>query len=320
MKELILLTMVLLISSYAIASQDTVKVQKTEKTPDTTQVKILDKSVITVIEGKNGTQVKIGDEGIEIITDETGDTTKIKIGKRIFRVDGKNNQKNPENEKSDVTELKPHKSKSSGSFNAHWAGLEFGVNLFHQADYSLYNGNEFMELIPGKSITFNLNFAEWAFKNERKTFGVVTGMGLSSCDYAFDRDITIAKESDNGKIVPVAINPDGLKKTKLNVLYLTAPLLLEIKTPLKMGSSRLYLSGGVIGGLNIASHTKIKYRNDKEKSRGNFNLNPFKYELTGRIGFGDFCIFANYGLSPLFKDSKGPELYPLTVGFTFLNF
>jgi hypothetical protein len=96
--------------------------------------------------------------------------------------------------------------------------------------------------------------------------------------------------------------------------------MLEIKTPLRMGSSKLYIAGGVIGGLHIGSHTKIKYKNDKEKARGNFNLNPFKYELTGRIGFGDFCVFANYGMSPLFKDGKGPELYPLTVGISFPNF
>ena len=210
--------------------------------------------------------------------------------------------------------------KNYGSFAAHWAGLEFGTNMMHKTNYDLYNGDEFFDLIPGKSITFNLNFAEWAFKNERKTFAVVTGLGLSSNDYAFDEPITIVKESGSGKIVPTSLDPDGLKKSKLNVLYLTAPLMLEIKTPLRMGSSRLYLAGGVIGGLNIGSHTKIKYKNDKEKERGNFNLNPFKYELTGRIGFGDFCIFANYGMTSLFKDNKGPELYPLTIGFAFPNF
>jgi hypothetical protein len=148
---------------------------------------------------------------------------------------------------------------------------------------------------------------------------VVTGLGLSSNDYTFDRPLTIAKESENGKIIPVSLDPEGLKKSKLNVWYLTAPMMLEIKTPLRMGNQRLYLAGGVIGGLNIGSHTKVKYKNDKDKSKGNFNLSPFKYELTGRIGFGDFCIFANYGMSPLFKDLKGPVLKPITIGFSFPN-
>ena len=95
--------------------------------------------------------------------------------------------------------------------------------------------------------------------------------------------------------------------------------MLEVKTPLRMGGSRLYLAGGVIGGINLGAHTKYKYNKDKEKYRSNFNLSPFKYELTGRIGFGDFCVFANYSLSPLFKDGKGPELYPLMIGISFPN-
>jgi hypothetical protein len=123
----------------------------------------------------------------------------------------------------------------------------------------------------------------------------------------------------NGIVVPVSLDPEGLKKTKLNVTYLTAPLMLELKTPLRMGHSRLYLAGGVIGGVNIGSHTKYKYRNDKEKSRSNFNLNQFKYDITGRIGFGDFCIFVNYGMTPLFKEGRGPELHPVTFGFSFPN-
>ncbi|MDD4109262.1 MAG: outer membrane beta-barrel protein, partial [Prolixibacteraceae bacterium] len=115
------------------------------------------------------------------------------------------------------------------------------------------------------------------------------------------------------------LDPEGLKKSKLNISYITAPLLLEVKTPLRMGTSNLYISGGVIGGLNIGSHTKYKYKNDKEKARSNFNLNQFKYDLTGRIGIGDFCVFVNYGMTPLFKNNQGPELFPVTFGFSFPN-
>jgi hypothetical protein len=187
----------------------------------------------------------------------------------------------------------------------------------------MYNSSlgygEFFDLIPGKSLTWNLNFAEWAFKNEANNFALVTGLGFSFSDYTFDRTITIEKENGDGRIVPVGLNPEGLKKSKLNVTYLTAPLMLEVKTPLRMGGSRLYIAGGVIGGLNIGSHTKYKYQKDKEKFRSNYHLNPFKYELTGRLGFGDFCLFANYSLSPLFKDGKGPELYPLMIGISFPN-
>jgi hypothetical protein len=275
------------------------------------------KNVVTVVDGHNGTHVKVGnDRGVEVITDDWGDTTHIRIGRRTFKViDGHNG--------TYVRMDKEPKYKNwNGHFNPHWAGVEIGMNMFHQTDYQMYAGEgygDFFDLIPGKSLTWNFNFAEWAFKNERNNFGLVTGLGFSFSDYTFDQSITIEKENGDGMIIPAQLDPNGLKKSKLTMSYLTAPLLLEVKTPLRMGGSRLYLAGGVIGGLNIGSHTKYKYRKDKEKTRSNYHLNPFKYELTGRFGFGDFCVFANYSLSPLFKDGKGPELYPLMIGISFPN-
>lgn len=287
---------------------------------DTTDVKVMKKNVVTVIEEEGKTQVKVGnDHGVEVITDDWGDTTHIRVGRRTFKViEGGNG--------TYVRIDKEERQKQwTGSFNPHWAGLEFGMNMFHKSDYSAYTNIEpavpenFMDLHYGKSVTVNLNFAEWAFKNEAQNFGLVTGLGFSFMDFTFDRDITIAKQENTGLLIPVSLDPEGLKKTKLNVTYLTAPLMLELKTPLRMGSSRLYLAAGVIGGVNIGSHTKYKYPNDKEKSRSNFNLNPFKYDLTGRIGFGDFCVFVNYGMTPMFKENLGPELHPVTFGFSFPN-
>lgn len=281
---------------------------------DTTEVKMMKKNVVTVVENENGTKVKVGnDRGVEVITDDWGDTTHIRIGRRTFDVvEGWNG--------THVNVSKePREKHWTGSFNPHWAGLEVGMNMFHSTDYMLYGGDEFFDLIPGKSLTWNLNFAEWAFTNDNNNFGLVTGLGFSFSDYTFDRAITIEKENGDGMIVPVPLDPNGLKKSKLTMTYITAPLMLEIKTPLRMGGSRLYIAGGVIGGVNIGSHTKYKYRKDKEKFRSNFNINTFKYELTGRIGFGDFCIFANYSMTPLFSDGKGPELYPLMIGISFPN-
>lgn len=283
---------------------------------DTTEIKVMKKNVVTVTDSDEKVHVKVGnDRGIEVITDEWGDTTQIRLGRRSFKVIEGDNGTYVKVDK----EIR--KKNWSGSFNAHWAGLEVGMNMMYETDYSLYAGDpnpEFFELNPGKSLSWNLNFAEWAFKNERKTFGVVTGMGISFNDYTFDLPITIEKENGFGMIVPVPL--ENIEKSKLHVNYLTAPLMLEIKTPLRMGSSRLYLAGGVIGGLYLGSHTKYKLNNNnKEKFKSNYHINQWKYDITGRVGFGDFCIFANYSMTSLFKDGKGPELHPLMIGISFPN-
>ncbi len=296
---------------------------------DTTQVKVLKKNVVTVVEDDEKVQVKLGeDRGIEVVTDEWGDTTHIRIGRRTFKVIEGNNGTYVKVEKEN------NYHRWSRHFNPHWAGLEMGINVMTNSDYSMYNFNQmdydgpedFMELNPGKSMSWNLNVAEFAFTNEKKTFGVVTGLGFSFNDYAFDeRRVTIEKNNETGMIVPVMVpendnNGNLIKKSKLHVNYITAPLLLEVKTPLRMGSSRMYLSGGVIGSLYLGAHTKYKYNDgDKVKSDSSFNINQWKYELTGRIHFGDFSVFANYSMTPLFKSGKGPEVYPLMIGITFPN-
>jgi hypothetical protein len=282
---------------------------------DTTKVGTKNKNVVTVIENGEKVQVKVGNEkGVEVITDEWGDTTHIRIGRRTFDV-----VEDWEGTRISVNK-EPRDRKWTGSFNPHWAGLEVGMNLFHETDYSMYGGDEFFSLIPGKSLSWNINFMEWAFKNERNNFGLVTGLGFRFSDYRFDEQITIEKENNNGMIVPVSLDElDNFNKSKLTISYLSAPLMLEVKTPLRMGHSRLYLAGGVIGSLHLGSHTKFKYNGNKEKSRSNFNINQFSWDITGRIGFGDFCVFANYSMTPLFQDGKGPELYPLMVGISFPN-
>jgi len=280
---------------------------------DTTKVKVLDKNVVSVVEDGNGTRVKVGEKsGVEVITDDWGDTTKVRIGSRTFKViddwDGTHIR----------VERDWDRKKWTGHFNAHWAGIEWGVNIFQDVDYSMYGGYEFMELHHGKSITFNLNLMEWAFRNDANNFALVTGAGFSFMDFAFDNPISI--EVIDGRIEPFDLpDPGGVKKTKLNVSYLTVPLMLELKTPFRLNHTRVYLAGGVIGGLHLGSHTKYKYKRDKYKDKSNFKVNQLKYDITGRLGIGDFCIFANYSMTPLFRNNKGPELHPLTIGVSFPN-
>jgi hypothetical protein len=282
---------------------------------DTTAVKVLKKNVVTVVDGNDHVQVVVGnDKGIEVVTDEWGDTTKIRIGRRTFKVvDGWNG--------TSIKVDKEEKNDYRRHFNPHWAGIEVGMNMFSSTDYSMYSSEsgEFFDLIPGKSLTWDFNFAEWAFSNKRNNLAVVTGLGISFSDYRFDQAITIEKD-ENGIITPVSLDEyDNLKKSKLTMSYLNVPLLLEVKTPLRMGHSHLYLAGGAIGGLHLGSHTKYKYGGNKEKARGNFNLTQFKCDLTGRVGFGDFCVFVNYGLTPLFQDGEGPKLCPMMIGVSFPN-
>lgn len=286
------------------------------KAQDTTKVQSGDQNIVTVVEDSTGTHVKIGsDSGIEVISKDKNDTLHIRIGKKVFDVI----------EKGNSTEIKtsgdtPMKEKHKDKFNGHWGGVELGFNIFHTTDYSIYDGlgyNDFFDINYGKSTTFNLNIAELAFSNERNILGLMTGLGFSFENFRFDKENAIIKDKSSGMVIPLPLQDPG--KAKLVVSYLTVPLILEIATPLKLKSEHLTVGAGIIGGLNIGSHTKIKYPDSKDKDHSNFSLNPLKYSLTGRLGFGDLCLFANYGMSSMFKEGKGPGLKTVTVGLAFPN-
>ena len=200
------------------------------------------------------------------------------------------------------------------------AGIDLGVNGFADEDYSMYGGNEFMELNQPKSLEVNINFWEYniGLQKNRNNIGLVTGMGLSYNNYKFDNPYTIEKV--DGIIEPVTLDADNYEKSKLTVTYLTIPLMMEFQIPVNDHSNKLFLSGGIEGSLNIGSHTKVKWDGKKEKERGGFNINPFQYAAVCRVGLKDISLYASYNLNPLFKDDKGPVLTPFTIGISFINF
>jgi len=212
-----------------------------------------------------------------------------------------------------------HRKDNPDKFNGHWEGVEFGFNAFDKPNYSMYNSadKDFMSLNQGKSMEFDLNFYELNIGLAKSYVGLVSGMGLSFNNYRFDNPYTLQK----GQFMtePVSLNPENLSKTKLVVTYLNVPILLEFQIPVNQNEGRLFINTGLIGGVKIGSHTKVKYGDNKDKDRSGFNLNSFKYAATARIGYKDICLFANYSLTPLFQSGKGPELTPFTIGISFLN-
>lgn len=287
---------------------------------DKTKVGILGKNIVSVEENIEKTHVKVGN-AIEVVDKNFDDTTKIRIGKKELEVveNGNRTQVNWVDSKDydwDDWDF----DKKHNPFNGHWAGLDIGVNGFVDEDYSMYGGNEFMDLNQPKSLEVNLNFLEYniGFQKNKDNIGLVTGMGLSYNNYKFDNPITI--DNVNGIIQPIAIDDHNLKRTKLTAVYLTIPLMLEFQIPVNDHTDRIFLAAGMVGGLNIGSHTKVKWKGEKQKDKGGFNLNPFKYAAIVKLGFDHINLYATYNFSPLFDDGKGPELTPFSIGLSFINF
>ncbi|WP_346862687.1 outer membrane beta-barrel protein [uncultured Draconibacterium sp.] len=215
--------------------------------------------------------------------------------------------------------LTPYKTKFSG----HYAGIDFGFNMLVNTDYSAYD-SEFLEndIFRSNSAYFNIVQQSIGLQKHRNTLGLVTGLGLHLQSYRLDDNTSIYID-ENDVVQPQYLYYDQNQKSKLALVSLTIPLLMEWQIPVNHYDNRVYISAGLMGSLRLGSHTKIKYKTDqKEKLKvdDHFSIQPFTYSLMIRTGYRWFNVFASYDLMPLFKKEKGPELTPFTVGITLLRF
>lgn len=207
-------------------------------------------------------------------------------------------------------------------FNGHWGGVDLGINSYLNADNTLDlpEGAEFLELKIPNSLVVNLNLFEANFPIIGEHFGLVSGVGFEFNNYKFKNSNFLRK--DSGMIVGEDAGFEFIK-SKLSCTYFKIPLLLEFQTNSGTNRKSFHITAGAAFGVRIGAHSKYKYEfegaNVKRKSRNDHYLNPYRAEAIFKIGWNNINIFAQYSLLPLFEEGKGPELYPISVGLTLVN-
>lgn len=278
-------------------------------------------------------KVKVG--GIKVEVYEGDDSVRVIVGDREVRVDDDGNVRYYRNKKR--------------KFNGHWAGFELGLNGYLNTDgnQSFPPEYEYMDLRMTKSIAVNVNFFEQNVAlSKNQKWGFITGLGLEWHNYRFSRNTRL--NSDSSFLIGYIDQGISIRKTKLTTLHLTVPVLFEFQTNHRHKKNSFHIGAGVVAGARLSSHTK-KYYNElnkdfevtryntasgnyeteflanspghsKGKTFDDFFLQPFKFDATVRIGWGFINLFGTYSINQMFQKDKGPELYPWTIGITFLNF
>ncbi|HRW61897.1 MAG TPA: outer membrane beta-barrel protein [Bacteroidales bacterium] len=205
-------------------------------------------------------------------------------------------------------------------FKGSWSGFSVGLSNLADKNFSISRptADQYLDLNTGKSWNMNLNFAQYSINFINNKFGMVTGLGLEWNYYRFDNENSIQENPATGEIEIRTLDPAwNIEKSKFSTTYVTVPLLLEVHTSSSQ-SRGLVFSAGAIGGVKLGSNTKIIYKENgdtkKDKTKDDFNLSPFRYGVTARIGVGDWLIYGVYYFTPLFEKDKGAELYPFSVG------
>lgn len=295
------------VSNIKYVSHDNLEVKKnsTSKTANVISIGGNNGSEVAIEVNTNGdsTKVKLGNLAIAV---KEGEQTEVRIGRNNLIVD-------------EDGKVQFFKNKKRNTFNGHWAGLYIGVNGFLTPDGKLDPPApyDYMSLRLGKSTNVQLNLFEQNFKVSQNA-GFITGLGLEWRNYRFDQN-NLALNGNAATFQGTLMTDENYKKSKLLVTYLNVPLLFELQTNRFTNHSSFHISGGIVSGLRIGSHSKIKFANSnggnqKSKDRDDFYLNPLKFDAMALLGWGDLNLYASYGLNDMFKSGKGPELRPFSIG------
>ena len=122
--------------------------------------------------------------------------------------------------------------------------------------------------------------------------------------------------------ITFTVIPDAIsyKKSKLGLTYLDFPMELRLIT-----KSKFRASVGVKLGYLLDAKTKFKGDNlagdqIKLKTKQVDNVDKFRFGPTIRFGYNWFQVVGYFSVTQIFDKGLGPDLYPISVGFTFMPF
>lgn len=202
------------------------------------------------------------------------------------------------------------RSKVKWSFGA--GHMEFGFNALVKESYSGYpdNLNNFMSLRLSKSIHFAfrplmLTASINKYSRSKARWDISTGLKITNNDLTFSDNITLQKQ--DGRIMPVELDK-AYKKSKLAVTQLGFPLTIGYThRPSNLGFS-------VTLNNDLLLNARTKYKRPKTKQPVSF-VRSFSNSIQVTMTYKNFGIYADYALSPLFKDNMGVQTRIVSFGF-----
>jgi hypothetical protein len=186
-------------------------------------------------------------------------------------------------------------------------------NFFPKKDFGLYLGVNGMLNNGTVSANHRYQLKEWKSRYIAMSFRKnLTLIKTSKADLALSYGPELAIYNYRFLNSNVVLNKNGqttfedagfsTKKSKLVIPYLSFPVLVNFG--FKKSGVRIGIGG--YAGYRIGAHTKVKSEEgNKEKIKNNYNLNNFKFGLTGEVGKKNgISVFARYDLNKLFKSSQ----------------
>ncbi len=176
-----------------------------------------------------------------------------------------------------------------------------------------------------KSVNVNIWFFMQRLNLIKHYVNLKYGLGLELNNYRFTSPVSFKKAGANPYDLSQIIDHPfvfrdsiSFSKDKLAADYVTVPLMLNFRTNPNSRNKGLSFSTGVSVGYLYSSRNKQKSgERGKERNRGNYNLQTWKFSYIGELGLGPVHLYGSYSPNSIFE--KGLNLMPYSVGIRLSN-
>ncbi|HEY0056191.1 MAG TPA: porin family protein [Pedobacter sp.] len=212
----------------------------------------------------------------------------------------------------DTVKIDTIKPSSKFSVQLTFARIDLGLAKFtDNGSFTLSPATQLLETITFKTHNFGFEFFQMGYRFNHY-FKVYLGSGIDWTHMRFKKDITI--QPDKPKFEPVEESVD-FEKNRFSSTYLRIPLAFQLRTKDDRKGNKVHFVFGPEVGFLINGKTKqVSDERGKQKVKDDFNLNPFRYGASARLGYGSFGVYVKYYDTDVFADNQGPQ------GFKNMNF
>ncbi len=271
-----------------------------------------------------------------------GDTTKttrnadtIRIGGMIIIKRGGNENKRG----TSITIGNKRKQRHTNISTASWI-IDLGfANYFDKTDYNAATTERYIINKPGsaalgendfkpktgKSVNVNIWFFMQRINLIKHYVNLKYGLGLELNNYRFKSNISFNEGGSNPynslqNIAHPFVFKDSIafSKNKLAADYATIPFMINFRTHPNSSKKGISLSAGVSAGYLYSSRNKqISDERGKEKNRGDYDVQKWKFSYIAELGLGPARLYGSYSPKSIFEN--GLNWKPYNVGIRLSN-
>jgi len=176
-----------------------------------------------------------------------------------------------------------------------------------------------------KSVNVNVWFFMQRMNLVKHYINLKYGLGIELNNYRFTSDISFKEGGANPynslQTIPHAFvfrDSVHFSKNKLAADYVTVPLMLNFNTNPNDNKKGLSISAGVSMGYLYSSRNKqVSHERGKDKNRGDYDLDKWKFSYVGELGLGPVRLYGSYSPKSIFQNDL--NFTPYAIGIRLSN-